>query len=102
MNRLLQMGDVAEGYVCGDDVLSIGALSAHQNAGLRVPEDVGLIGLNDMEMARWRNINLTTIRQPIEDVVRISIEMVCAVLRDGSSQAKAHLLPCELIERGSL
>jgi DNA-binding LacI/PurR family transcriptional regulator len=32
---------------------------------LKVPDDIGLIGLNDMEMAGWENINLTTIRQPI-------------------------------------
>ena len=102
MNRLLQAGDVAEAYFCGDDVLSIGALSAIQNAGLKVPDDIGLIGLNDMEMARWKNINLTTIRQPIPEVVRLSLEMVCAILEDGATTTKAHLLPCELIERGTL
>ena len=102
MNRLLASGDVAEGYFCGDDVLSIGALSAIQNAGMQVPDDIGLIGLNDMEMARWNNIDLTTIRQPIPEVVRLSLEMVCAILDDVGGSPKAHLLPCELIERGTL
>ena len=37
MNRLLELGDLAQGYFCGDDVLSIGALAAVQNAGLSVP-----------------------------------------------------------------
>ena len=102
MNRLLQNGDVAEAYFCGDDVLSIGALSAIQNAGLKVPEDIGLIGLNDMEMARWKNIDLTTIRQPIPEVVRLSLQMVCDILDDKRTTTKAHLLPCELIDRGTL
>lgn len=102
MTRLIEKGTVAEGYFCGDDVLSIGALAALQAAGLRVPEDVGLIGLNDMEMARWNNINLTTIRQPIPEVVRLSVEMVCNMLADQDQPPQAHPLPCELIERGTL
>jgi len=102
MNRLLHSGSVAEGYFCGDDVLSIGALSAIQNAGMKVPQDIGLIGLNDMEMARWNNINLTTIRQPIPEVVRLSVQMVCDILENKKTPAKAHLLPCELVERGTL
>ncbi len=102
MQRLIAQGDLAQGYFCGDDVLSIGALSALQAAGLSVPGDVGLIGLNDMEMARWNNINLTTIRQPIPEVVRLSVEMVCRMLSDEDTGTKAHLLPCELVERGTL
>lgn len=102
MQRLIAEGDLADGYFCGDDVLSIGALSAVQAAGLMVPDDIGLIGLNDMEMAGWKNINLTTIRQPIPEVVRLSVEMVCKMLDCDSTEAKANLLPCELVERGTL
>jgi DNA-binding LacI/PurR family transcriptional regulator len=102
MQRLIAEGNLAQGYFCGDDVLSIGALSALQGAGVGVPEDVGIIGLNDMEMARWKNINLTTIRQPISEVVRLSVEMVGKMLDEDMTQAKAHLLPCELVERGTL
>jgi len=101
MQRLLQTTP-AEAYFCGDDVLSIGALSAIKDAGLRVPEDVGIIGLNDMEMARWNNIDLTTIRQPIPEVVRVSVEMVCKALSGDHTEPKAHLLPCEFVERGTL
>ena len=52
MQRLLQ-APPAEAYFCGDDVLSIGALSALRDHGLSVPGDVGVLGLNDMEMAGW-------------------------------------------------
>lgn len=102
MNRLIAAGNLAEAYFCGDDVLSIGALSALQAAGYLVPDDIGLIGLNDMEMARWNNIDLTTIRQPIHDVVRLSVSMICDMLDDSHASPDAHLLPCEIIERGTL
>ena len=70
MARLLQ-DTPAQAYFCGDDVLSIGALSAIEDDGLSVPGDIGLIGLNDMEMAGWQNINLTTIHQPIRQIVTL-------------------------------
>jgi DNA-binding LacI/PurR family transcriptional regulator len=101
MQRLLQ-SDPAEAYFCGDDVLSIGALSSVDLHGMRVPEDIGLIGLNDMEMARWENINLTTIRQPIRQIIDSSIELVVAMLEDPDRYPEARLFPCSLVERGTL
>jgi len=75
MLRLLNSAspNVAEAYFCGDDVLSIGALSAINECGLLVPRDIGILGLNDMHMASWENINLTTIRQPIKQIISSSI-----------------------------
>jgi DNA-binding LacI/PurR family transcriptional regulator len=101
MARLLQ-GSRAEAYFCGDDVLSIGALSALQEAGLRAPEDVGLIGLNDMEMSGWANINLTTIHQPFEAIVRASIDLIIASFADPGQPPEALLFPCHIVERGTL
>lgn len=101
MTRLLS-GDRAEAYFCGDDVLSIGALSAAETAGLRVPNDLGLIGLNDMEMAAWENINLTTIRNPIPEIVAASIDLVEAMLSDPDTPPEARLFKCELVTRGTL
>ena len=92
----------AEAYFCGDDVLSIGALSAVQDSGLSVPEDIGLIGLNDMEMAGWENINLTTIRQPISEIVESSIDQVIAILEDPENSPESNIFACELVERGTL
>lgn len=101
MQRLLQHRP-AEAYFCGDDVLSIGALSAVRDAGLRVPEDIGLIGLNDMEMAGWANINLTTIRQPIADIITGAVDMVMSLLDDPTRPPEARLYPCEIVARGTL
>ncbi len=101
MGRLLG-GARAEAYFCGDDVLSIGALAAAAEAGLRVPDDLGVIGLNDMEMAGWANINLTTIHQPFAAIVTGSIDMMMARLADPDQPASTVLHPCHIVERGTL
>lgn len=92
----------AQAYFCGDDVLSVGALSALQSAGLRVPEDVGLIGLNDMEMAGWANINLTTINNPLAEIIAASIEKVVALVEDQSIPPQSRQFDCSVVERGTL
>lgn len=101
MTRLLK-SDPLEAYFCGDDVLSIGALSALQSAQLRVPEDVGLIGLNNMEMASWANINLTTIHNPFPEIIAASIERVTALIEDQNIAPQARLFDCSVVERGTL
>lgn len=92
----------AEAYFCGDDVLSIGALSAIADSGLTVPGDIGIIGLNDMEMAGWENINLTTIHQPIRQIVISSIELMVAMLDEPDRYPEARIFPCSVVERGTL
>lgn len=101
MQRLLK-GQLQEAYFCGDDVLSIGVLSALQDAGLHVPDDIGVIGLNDMEMAGWENINLTTIHQPIRQIINSSVELIVAMLDEPDRYPEARLFPCRVVERGTL
>lgn len=101
MLRLLKQPP-AEAYFCGDDVLSIGALSAIKEHNLSVPGDIGIIGLNDMEMSGWENINLTTIRQPIQQIVASSIELVTGTLEDPDRYPEHRIFACEIIERGTL
>jgi len=95
-------GPRAEAFFCGDDVLSIGALAAAGEAGLRVPDDIGIIGLNDMEIAGWANIGLTTIHQPFEAIVKASVDLIVGRLDDLARPPQVRLFPCHIVERRTL
>ncbi len=97
-----ELGDLCEGYFGGDDVLSIGALSALRDAGREVPRDVGLVGLNDMAMAGWETFRLTTIRQPFAEIVAGVLDMLAAGLRTPGKAPEVRVYPCALVERGTL
>ena len=101
MQRLLATAP-AEAYFCGDDLLAVGALSAIQGAGLVVPQDIGLIGLNDMEMSRWQNIALTTIRQPVAQIIEAAIDLVVATIEMPDRPPEIRLFPCSVIDRCTL
>lgn len=102
MSRLIAEGDLAEAYFCGDDVLAIGAMSALRLAGKRVPEDIGLLGLNDMEMAGWPGTHLTTIHQPIDEIVAASVERIVSLLEQPDQPPEARVFDCHVVERGTL
>ncbi len=102
MQRLLAEAPPAEAYFCGDDVLSIGALSALAEAGLAVPGDVGIIGFNDMEMAGWANIALTTIHQPVAKIIEASVDLVVALADAPQTAPAVRLFPCHVVSRKTL
>ncbi len=83
-------------------MLAVGALSAILDAGLKVPDDIGLIDLNDMEMARWQNIGLTTIRQPIDQITAAAIDLGIAAIASLTLPPQTCIFPCALIERQTL
>ncbi len=67
----LRLGDLnaLDALVCANDAMAIGALSALRDQGRQVPEDISLLGFDDIEMAHWPAIQLTTMRNPIEPLV---------------------------------
>lgn len=93
-----------EAIFCGDDLICMGAMDGARAAGLSVPEDIGFLGFNDMAMARWTPYNLTTIRQPIDDIIRRSVELMLELVEgEGEPQRPtAAMLPCAIIERTTL
>ena len=99
--RLAEFG-LAEAYFGGDDVLSVGILSGLQDLGKNVPKDVGLIGFNNIEMAGWENIALTTIHQPIAQIIASSVELMVAMLENPDRYPEARLFPCHVVERKTL
>lgn len=101
MTRLLAR-EPAEAYFCGDDLLAVGAMSAIESAGLSVPGDIGLIGLNDMEMSGWENISLSTIRQPVPAIIAAAIDLVVEGIARPERPPRVRLFPCEMVLRRSL
>jgi DNA-binding LacI/PurR family transcriptional regulator len=102
MQRLLHTSTRPEAWFCADDVLSIGALSALADAGLKVPQDAGMIGLNDMEMAAWANIALTTIHQPFDAIVQASVDLIAERFDRPDRPPEVRLFPCHVVERRTL
>lgn len=84
----------------GDDQAATGVMAALQRAGVRVPEDVAVVGFDDVPFARLLNPPLTTVRAPIEQTGRIAAELLFRLMADEAVE-KDVLLPTELVVRRS-
>jgi DNA-binding LacI/PurR family transcriptional regulator len=84
----------------GDDDAAIGVLRALHKHGYKIPDEIAVVGFDDLGFASFLNPPLTTVRAPTESVGRIATEKLFAVLEDSSSN-EAVVLPTEIIFRRS-
>ncbi len=66
--RLLARNDRPTGFVCGNDLQALGVMDAAFALGLAVPDDVSVVGFDDVAPARWARPPLTTVRQPLQEM----------------------------------
>lgn len=94
--RLLDQPDPPTAVFCSNDILAFGAIRAALDRGLRVPEDVSIVGFDDSPMAAITNPRLTTISQPAYEMGYRACEMLCALIDDVQLPSHTMLLPTEL------
>jgi LacI family transcriptional regulator len=102
MQRLLPASPAA--VFAASDMMAIGALKALRQAGWQVPHDVALIGFDDIPAASVIEPALTTVRQPIERMGSMAVDLLLSVLENSlEEEALAHriILPTELVVRAS-
>lgn len=87
---------------CGDDILAMGALDACKEVGKPVPGDVGVLGFNDIAMASWAAYQLSTIRQPIAEIIVTAVKYAIHLVADHQHVAQPRRFACEAVLRGTL
>ncbi len=81
--------------------MAIGAIQAARELGLGVPEEVAIVGFDDIDMNRMFRPQLTTIRQPSDVLGRTAVELLSAMIANPPSTPAQRWLAAELIVRGS-
>ena len=97
MARLLSTGHLPTAVYAHSDEVAVGAIRTVRRAGLRVPEDISVIGIDDHPLASL--IDLTTVRQPVTEQGRRAGELLLALLRGDESVDRAITLPTHLVVR---
>jgi LacI family transcriptional regulator len=102
MQRLLALSRPPTAVFAHNDVLAMGAISAICHAGLRVPQDISVIGYDDIINSAYLNPPLTTVRFPVAEMGRAAGKMILDLIKNGKSfSPKTTTLPVNLIIRAS-
>ena len=84
-NELLARGGEFTALVCYNDIAAIGAIRALMNQGRKVPEDVSVVGFDDIQGAAFHNPSLTTIRQPLHEMGAVAARILLQRIRGQAS-----------------
>ena len=99
--RLLEGRPLPDAVFCSADIIAFGLLGALRADGIRVPEDLWVMGNDGLPMSSWQQFDLTTHRQPIEDMARVGMDLLVARIGGNVEAPERRLIPTELIIRGS-
>lgn len=100
-NELLKRELDFTAIFCANDMSAVGALKALREHKLKVPQDVSLIGINDMETVRYLDPMLTTIHIPLEEMGRMGTKLLIDRIEGGHSLPIKMEIPHSLIRRES-
>ncbi|WP_062389772.1 LacI family DNA-binding transcriptional regulator [Demequina iriomotensis] len=91
----------ATAVFCANDEMAAGLMLACAQSGVRIPEDLSVVGFDDIPLAGYLTTPLTTVRQPFARVGRRLVEAVLDRIAGAPATAGTELIPCELVVRGS-
>ena len=100
-NVLLHKSSEFTAMVCYNDISAIGAIRACMNHGIKVPEDVSVVGFDDIESAAFHNPSLTTIRQPLKQMGTVSARILLQRIRGQATFPDIVPIHPELVIRES-
>jgi LacI family transcriptional regulator len=83
------------------DTMAIGAIQAADEKKIRIPQDISMLGFDNISMSRLSRINLTTIEQPLDKLVINAIDLLFQLAHDSKSAQKNIIIPPNLVIRGT-
>jgi DNA-binding LacI/PurR family transcriptional regulator len=102
MIKLLQLKRRPTAIIARNDYTAMGALNAIKRAGLRIPEDIAVVGYDDIPLASHTSPTLTTVRQPTREQGRMAAEFLLRRIEGDRDQPRAEkTFDCELVIRES-
>ncbi len=99
--KLLESGEPFTALFVANDRMALGALCALHEQGLRVPEDISIVGFDDMGEAAYFTPPLTTVRQDLNALAQQSVEYLVSIIKNPDTPVQQRILYPELIVRKS-
>lgn len=99
--QLIALPEPPTAIFCHSDVMALGALSQAKRSGLNVPEDLSIMGFDDIALSQFCDPPLTTVAQPRFDIGKEAMLLLLDNMNGQNVNSGSRLLDCDLIERGS-
>lgn len=101
LEKMINDKNIPDAVFATNDEVAIGAINAAFDLGLNVPNDISIVGFDDVKISRMYRPKLTTVRQPLYDIGAVAIRMVIKLINGDRLDEKQVELPHRIIERES-
>jgi LacI family transcriptional regulator len=101
MVEMLELAEPPDAVFCASDIMAVGAMTAIESAGLHIPDDIAVVGFDDLDMSRSLTPSLTSVRQNQDSLVTALMEAMLDLLGHPEQPPRATILPVELVVRES-
>jgi DNA-binding LacI/PurR family transcriptional regulator len=101
MEELLKLPQPPRAVFAANDQMAIGALDVVHNQGLRVPDDVAIVGFDDIPAASYVRPSLTTVQQNIRESGELAVQLLLRRIEDPATKVENIVLPTQLVVRRS-
>lgn len=101
IGRLLERSERPTAVFCVNDITALGALDGARRRGISIPEELSIVGYDDIEQAGWDAFRLTTVRQPLPAMAARAVDRLLARIADPSLSVQHDRFPAELVVRAS-
>ncbi|MFC3120604.1 LacI family DNA-binding transcriptional regulator [Agaribacter flavus] len=101
MEKLLALADRPTAVYCFSDEIAIGAIKAIKNHGLRIPEDISIVGFDNVDICEYMDPSLTTVDQPAVDMGRRAMQILFQLINGEPIQSITEYKPYTLLVRDS-
>jgi len=100
--RLLQRDDPPDAIFCANDLIAMGALDlARCKLDIKIPDELSIIGFDDIPSAAWPGYDLTTVRQPVKPLVEYTLQVLLDAIRTPETETVEKVIAPTLIQRKS-
>ena len=102
MNRVIEEGKIPSAVFCANDPLAMGAMQALLDAGIKVPEEVSIIGFNDVDACNFTRPTLSTVYAPSSEMGEMGASLLHRMITEEDISYPCRIqLPCQLVIRNS-
>lgn len=102
--RLLGSNHPPDAIFCANDIMALGVIDAAKKLGVRIPEDVSIVGFDDISLAEWTAYSLTTWKQPVNEMIEETINLLLNDINQKESNSKPQnkSIQGKLVERSTV
>jgi DNA-binding LacI/PurR family transcriptional regulator len=101
--KWLQNNPAPDAIICSNDTMAIGVIDeARENHGIHIPNDISVVGFDGITSSAWKSYQITTIKQPLEQLVKAAVEILLERIKNPDSPPEARVLTGSLIKGNSV